>query len=489
MNNLFSRRNLLRGAGVALALPWMESLMPRVAGAATGIAPVRYMPIFLPNGAPELWLPNGGGSGAAWNLGSVLSPFLPLKAKVNVLGGMENGTAFNADGAAKVEPSHGRQPGGWLTCVDAATIRSQLKVAEANGISVDQIMAEHTVFKGKTPLASMQVGLSTVYSYCDGQQCSNSRSVSWKTMTQPMYKMVDPLQVFNAIVGAARPGGMGTGAPGTPDPNAASRIARKKSVLDSVIANASATRGRLSVGDQARMDEFLTSVRDVEMSATAVSMGMGGVAASCTIGAKPTMATVTPDGIRQTTATYNKGTHADAMNALILMALQCDVTRIITYMLEDERSEFTYDHVGKRTFTNMGSTPTAGTCPEYHTGCQHGSQDDFAAVTMWNAQKVADLCTKMDAVMEANGKSILDNSVVFFAGAMHGSDHACDRIPTALIGGGGGKLKGDQFLALGKRPMRDLHFTVMNSVFGMDQTNFGQNLTGAPIAVINQILA
>jgi hypothetical protein len=489
MNNVFSRRNLLRGAGVALALPWMESLMPRVAGAATGTAPVRYMPIFLPNGAAELWIPNGGGSGAAWNLGSVLSPFLPLKAKVNVLGGMENGSAFNANGSPSVEPSHGRQPGGWLTCVDAATVRSTLKVAEANGVSLDQIMASHAVFAGKTPLASMQVGLSTVYSYCDGQQCSNSRSVSWKTMTQPMYKMVDPLQVFNTITGVASPGGMGTGTPSAPDPNAASRIARKKSVLDSVIENATSTRARLSVGDQARMDEFLTSVRDVEMTATAVSMGMGGVAAGCTIGTKPTMATVTPDGIRQTTATYNKGTHADAMNALIVMALQCDVTRIITYMLEDERSEFTYDQVGKRTFTNMGSTPTTGTCPEYHGGCQHGSQDDFAAVTMWNAQKVADLCTKMDAIMEANGKSILDNSVVFFGAAMHGSDHSCDRIPTALIGSGGGKLKGDQFLALNKRPMRDLHFTMMNSVFGMAQTNFGQNLTGAPIAVINELVA
>jgi hypothetical protein len=177
------------------------------------------------------------------------------------------------------------------------------------------------------------------------------------------------------------------------------------------------------------------------------------------------------------------------MNALIVRALQCDVTRIITYMLEDERSEFTYDHVGKRTFTSTGSTPTTGTCPEYHGGCQHGSQDDFAAVTMWNAGKVADLCRKMDAIVEANGKSILDNSVVFFGGAMHGSNHSCDHLPTALIGGGGGKLKQDQHVVLNNRPLRDLHFTVMNSVLGMAQTDFGHNLTGAPITVINEIVA
>ena len=98
----------------------------------------------------------------------------------------------------------------------------------------------------------------------------------------------------------------------------------------------------------------------------------------------PTMATVLPDAPRQNTATYNKGDHADVMNDLLAMAFQCDVTRVITHMLEDERSEFTYDHVTKRTFTEAGSVETSGTCPEYHGGGQHGSQDDFATITWWN---------------------------------------------------------------------------------------------------------
>ena len=476
---------MLRGASVALALPWMESLMPKVAGAATGTAPIRYMPIFLPNGASDNF--PSSGSGANWTLSPVLEAFKPLQAKVNAIQNLENGSAFNASGSPSVEPSHGRQPGGWLTCVDAATVRSQLKVAEANGVSLDQIMAAHAVFAGKTPLASMQLGLSTVYSYCDGQQCSNSRSVSWKTMTQPMYKMVDPLTVFNALVAAAPGGGTGTGS--TPDPNAAKRVAMKKSVLDAVLENATNTRARLSVSDQARMDEFLTSMRDVEKLATTVSTGMGGMGAACSTATKPTMATVTPDGIRQTTATYNKGTHADVMNSLIVMAFQCDITRIITYMLEDERSEFTYDHVTKRSWTATGSTQTSGTLPEYHGGCQHGSQDDFATVSWWNAGKVADLCTKLDAIKEANGLSILDNSVIMFGGAMHGSNHSCDHLPTTLIGTGGGKLKGNQNVVLNNRPLRDLHYTIMNSVFGMGVTNFGQNLTGAPISTINELVA
>ena len=486
MNNIFSRRTLLRGAGVALALPWLESLQPRSAIAASGTAPIRYMPIYLPNGAPDFWVPNGTTSN--WTLGSILDPLSALKSKVTILKNLENGSAFNANGGSSVEPSHGRQPGGWLTCVDGYTVKHRLGTTqEANGISVDQIMAMHANFAG-TPLPSMQVGLSTVHSSCDAPcegggscQCSVSRSVSWHTETQPMYKKVDPLTVFNLIAGVAMPGTNN-------DPAAAAkRIALKKSILDGALESATATRARLSVADQARMDEFLDSVRAVELKATMVSEGMGGMA--CTLGTKPTMPTVTEDGIRQTTAKYNKGTHADAMNDLIVMAFQCNVTRIVTYMLEDERSEFVYDHVQKRTFTADTSTMSNGTCPEYHTGGQHGTPDDFASITRWNVSKVADLATKLDAIKEGNGLSILDNTVIFLGACMHGSDHACDRLPALLIGGAGGKLKTNQYISLNKRPLRDLHFTMMNSVFDMKQTNFGANLTGAPISIINEIVA
>ena len=490
MNKFFSRRTLLRGAGVALALPWLESLAPRIAGAATGIAPIRYMPIFLPNGAPETFWPTG--SGTNWALSSVLAPFAELKAKMQVIANLENGSAFNKNNGAPVgidgftvEPSHGRQPGGWLTATDAATVRAAKGVQQANGVSVDQLMAQHALFKGMTALDSMQVGLSTVYSYCDGQECSISRSVSWSSETHPTGKMVDPLTVFNAIVAGVKP----TGSP-TTDMAAMKRLARKKSVLDAALENASATRARLSIADQSRMDEFLSCVRDAEKAATSVSMAMGGVA--CNVGSAPTMKTVTPDGIRQTTANYNKGTHADAMNALVVLALQCDVTRIITYMLEDERSEFVYDHVTKRTFTQTTSTQTSGTCPEYHTGGQHGDANDFAAITWWNMGKVADLCRKMDTIKEANGLSLLDNTVVFLGSAMHGSDHACRSLPTVLIGSGGGKLKQDQYVkfnADAQRPLRDLHFTVMNSVMNMGATDFGHNLTGGKISIINEIVA
>ena len=495
--NRFSRRLVLTGAGVAITLPWLEYTLPKRAEASAGNNPKRYIPIFLPNGASENWKPTSVGVGAAWTMSPVfdttktdtdLGAFsAALKAKLQVLSGFENGSAFNASGSSSVEPSHGRQPGAFLTCVDPGTVRAMLKVAEADAISLDQVMATHAAFKGKTPLASLQVGASTVLSYCDGQPCSNSRSISWSAPTSPMYKEVDPLAVFNKIVGVIKPA-TGMPAPTGPDPEAVKRAARNKSVLDAVLENATRTQAKLGAADKMRLDEFLTSVRSVEMTATGVSAGMGGVA--CSAIPAPTMATVHPDAPKQNTAAYNKGAHASAMNDLIIMAFQCDATRIITHMLEDERSEFTYDHVKMRTFNATGSTVAGGTCPEYHGGGQHGSQDAFASIVRWNSGVVADLATRLDAIKEADGTSILDNTVIFYAGAMHGSDHSCHLLPVSLIGGSALGLKQDQHVDLGNRPLRDLHWTLMQKVFDMsDQATFGQNLTGAPLKLVTEIMA
>jgi Protein of unknown function (DUF1552) len=488
MNRLLSRRTILRGAGVALTLPWLESLAPRTARAAVDVRQ-RFLPIFLPNGASEIWAPATPGVGAAWQLSSVLAPLESLKAKLSVLSHMENGTSFNADRASKVEPSHGRQPAGWLTCTDPAVVGAALGLDEANSTSVDQLVAKFLA--GKTPLESLQVGLSTTSSNCDGNPCSNSRTVSWSAKNKPMYKSVDPLEVFNKLVGVTMPTVPDTG---MVDAEAMKRIALNQSVLDSVIANTNATKSRLGKQDQQRLDDFLDSVRAVEKKATSASSGMGGL--GCTPIAKPVLGDpnkpVSNDNYaKQNSATYNKGTHADIMNDLIVMAFQCDATRVISYMLEDERSEFTYDHVRRRTFTQDTSTETAGNCPEYHGGGQHGTQDDFATITWWNVGKVAALCGKLDQIVEENGKTVLDNTLVMFGGAMHGSDHACKELPLVLIGSGGGVFKTDQHVALGNRWLRDLHHTVMKDMYGMSGAavdGFGAVRADVPRGSISEIL-
>jgi hypothetical protein len=475
-----SRRVLLRGAGVALALPWLESLAPRVAGAQAVGPALRFVPVFLPNGASEVWTPQG--AGGAWSLSSVLAPLQAFKAKMSVLTNLENGSSFNPEAKNySVEPSHGRQPGGWLTCVNSDALKKQMGLkddANYNGPSVDQVMAEHAVFKNKTPVGSLQVGLSTAYSFCDNRICSLSRSVSWRNATTPLYKAVDPLVVFNSISSGIKPSN-------PDDPELKRRVALNKSVLDNVLDNAKETRDLLSVGDQQRMDEFMDSVRAVEVQATGMSGGMGGVA--CAMPTAPSLTGIKEDGIRQTSATYDKGKHASVMNDLIALAFRCDVTRIISYMLEDERSEFVYDNVPKQKFTATSATPGSGVCGQYH-GAQHGTQDEFATITWYNVGLVADLCSKLDAIKEADGRTALDNSVILFGGAMHGSDHSCDRLPTALIGGGGGKLKTDQHVVTNNRPLRHLHYTLMNEVFGMGVTDFGTSAANIPLATLTEIL-
>lgn len=483
MHRTISRRNVLRGAGICLTLPWLESLAPKSAKAQAPATIRRYLAIYLPNGAPEIWRPTQTGAGDAWSLSPVLEPLSALKSKVSVLTNLENGSVFNADGSSSVEPSHGRQPGAWLTCKSPDLERQRLGVGEANGLSVDQILAQHPVFAGKTAIPSLQVGLSTVLSYCDGQPCSNSRSVSWSGPTTPMYKQVDPLEVFNKLVGVITPSDPGSG----PDAATLARFARNRSVLDAVLENAARTQRKLGTADRLRLDEFLTSVREVEKRVTGGSTGVGGLA--CTAIAPPTMTTVRPDAPRQNTETYSKAEHADVMNDLLVMALRCDATRIVTYMLEDERSEFTYDHVQKREFTETGSVLVSGTCPEYHGGGQHGSQNDFASITRWNVEKVAELCSKLDAIVDPDGATVLDNTAILFGGSMHGSNHQCSELPTALIGGGNLGLRQDQHVVFSPRPLRDLHFTLMNDVFGLDEADFGQDLTGRALARVSEILA
>jgi hypothetical protein len=482
MNRLINRRTLLRGAGVALALPWLESLAPKLARGQALAFPKRFIPIFFPNGTAHFWRPANPGIANGWQLSPILQPFEQLKSKVTVLSNVENYSPAQADNP-DVEPSHGRDPGLFLSCVDARLVREQLKSKDANGTTVDQVIAQHANYSSQTALASLQVGLSTIESYCDGQPCSLSRSISWKSPTEPLYKEVDPLKVFDAIVAAS-----GGGGGDAPDPEREKLRLLNKSVLDAVLENANRTKALLGKGDQTRMDQFLTSVRETEKAATAVSGGMQMAGTMCNTIDAPTLKA--SYGMANAAGGYNKGAHVDVMNELLVMALACDATRIISYMLEDERSEFVYDHVPRRAFTANGSGAGSGTCGNYH-GSQHGgdSNNDFATINWWQSSKVAELCSKMNAITEGEG-TLLDNSLVFYASCMHGGNHHTDDLPVALIGGGGGVFKTDQHVLFAQElPLRDLYFTIMNSYFELGVASFGVSTKGAQNQLVTEILA
>ncbi|HXK18606.1 MAG TPA: DUF1552 domain-containing protein, partial [Polyangiaceae bacterium] len=406
VGSAISRRHVLTGAGVALTLPWLESLAPRRAEAQSAKAPLRFLPIYLPNGAPEFWTPTDTGSGSAWQISSVLSPLATHKSRLIVLSGLENGSVFNADGSAIVEPPHSRQAGAWLTCQDAVALRQQLNVADANGISADQLMAADAAVTGAAPLPSLQVGLSTTQSSCDGQPCSLSRSVSWKSQTEPLYKLINPTQAFDTLVGAI-PGPSAIDAANV----AKARREAQKSVLDAVLESAQVIQPKLSQRDVQRMDEFLQSVREVEKK---IDTNLPGLA-NCAGKPPPNFIAVGPGTeFRNNSGPYNKGIHADLMRDVIVLAFQCQLTHIVSYMLEDENSEFVYDNVRVDKFSADGAL-TTGVCGSY-AGAQHGDQNEYASITRWNVQKVADLCDALARTPDSDGRTLLDNTVVFLGG-------------------------------------------------------------------------
>jgi hypothetical protein len=468
----WNRRALLRGAGVVIALPWLESLAPRSAHGQAAPSPKRFLPISFPCGAPELWFPLAA-SRSDWKLSSVLEPFAPLKQQLIVLDNVENASPFNVDANPSVEPSHGRLSGGFLTCVDAQQVRRRLDPlfsgtpAEVNGISVDQLLAQARPLE--TALPSLQVGLSTTDSYCDGQPCSLSRSISWFSETKPLYKLIDPQALFDQLFAA----------PLSPRP-VEHRV--DQSVLDAVLDSSRALDGKLSAVDRAILDQYLTSIRETERRIVNQS--------ACSAPPRPTLSAHV--GLINGQDGYDRGQHADLMTELIALAFQCDATRVISFMLDDERSEFVYDHLQERVFGAEQSTPGPGVlCRDVHGAGQSGPLNNptWCTINWWYASKVSELCQKLASFREGDG-SMLDNTVVFYGSCMHGSNHSAARLPLLLIGGGS-MLKTNQYLSFPSAAplaLRDVYFTLLTRAFGLDIQTFGDNLTGAPPRVVADML-
>jgi hypothetical protein len=275
---------------------------------------------------------------------------------------------------------------------------------------------------------------------------------------------------------------VGASANGAPGVDVQRMRALNQSVLDYVHESATAMSPRLGMADRAKVDEFLTAVRGVEQRVIA------GSGPACQTIERPTLQA--EHGINANVpGGYDKAAHVDLMNDLIVMAFQCDTTRIVTELLENERSEFLYNFVPQRTFAGGTSTEIDAVCGNYH-GASAGLPQEFATIIRWEASKVAELCARLDRIEDAPGLSILDNSVVYFASCMEGPSHSCRNLPIVLIGGLGGVLKADQHVIFeNDRPLRDLYFTLMNQGFELGVTDFGSNLLNQPLTTLSEILA
>lgn len=498
-----SRRAVLRGAGVALSLPWLEALAPRRAFAAD-LAPRRFLLCAFPNGAPHDWWDGAPAfgqthTGAAFRLPSVLTPFAPLKSKLLMVSRLGNYT-WNRGGARPeptVEPSHARCMAAFTTCVDTDEVlrRANLPLDSGvrNGVSVDQLFAAQ--WAQATPLASLQTGLGVKPGMFDGRSYAYNQVLSWRTPTEPLKRQVNPRAIFDALVGASTAGS---------DAARRALAEKEKSVLDAVRTETLRLKARVSRNDQVVLEQYLDSVRALEQRATALSTVM------CQTPARPDAVPEPPGparGLSHGQDGYDHEVHADVMNELITLAFQCDRTRVVTHLLDDSRSEFEYRHIPRADRDRVGLAYRATDTLHFH-GDQHGSgalgdrvvdgrypvltpsNRGYAAINAWLCRKVAELALRLDGIREGDG-SVLDHTVLVFGSEMRTHDHDAFDLPL-LLAGGTGLLAHDAHMALAPlgqdRQLRDLWFTLLRRWGGTTTASFGEDVRGVANAELTGLL-
>lgn len=399
-----SRRDALRGLGIALTLPWLESLIPTVARASSAIAapPRRMAFIFVPNGVhlPN-WTPASEGFG--FQLPPILEPLANVQEELLVLSGLthDKGRA-NGDGPG----DHARSASVFLTGAqprktDGSNIRS--------GISVDQAAAQRIGSLTKFP--SLELGCEPGRSAggCDsGYSCAYSSNISWAGESSPLGKETNPRAVFERLFSVS--GGQ------TSDKHAARRQALKKSVLDFISEDARRLQGKLAASDNRKLDEYLTGVREVERRIELAERESSGIKA------------VDYDVPAGKPREY--GDHIRLLCDMMVLAFQTDSTRVASFMFADAGSNRSYRQID---------------VPDGHHDLSHHRSDPkklekISKINRFHVTQFAYLLEKMKAVPEGDG-SLLDNCMVCYgSGISDGNRHNNEDLPILLAGRGGGTI-------------------------------------------------
>ena len=254
------------------------------------------------------------------------------------------------------------------------------------------------------------------------------------------------------------------------------------------MSHAATVQAKLGRSDRARLDQFLTSVRELE-----ADIQQGAIAPSCSV----PMRSADSYAVGKVPPNYNRDVHANQMIDLVAMAIQCDLTRVVTFALDDARSDFVYDFLYVRDFTPYGSMPTTMKDSGAHGISSAGDNNDgYATLNYWFVYKLSRLCQKLAAFTENGASSILDQSVVWFGSEMHGGNHDGLDLPVLYVGSGGGRLTTDQNLDLADgtapMPLANVYLTFIRGVFDLPVTQFGTPVgshVGEGMAVVPRLLA
>jgi hypothetical protein len=436
-----SRRTVLRGLGTAIALPWLETFAPR---SVRGAEPApgqpggrinRMVVVYVPNGIHMAgWTPTLAGDDFV--LPYILEPLAPFQNRLNVVSGLAADKArAHGDGGG----DHARSLAAFLTgCQPKKTRGADIRA----GVSVDQLAAER--IGEQTRFASLELGCERgpQNGGCDtGYSCAYVHNISWRAESSPMPKEVDPRLVFERLFGDNTPEGR---------VHRAKRSLYQRSILDSVAENARDVRRQLGIHDGRKLDEYLTCVREIERRIVR--------AESLTNDFQP--AYEKPTGIPPEFAD-----HVRLMCDLTVLALQGDLTRVVTFVVADEGSN--------RPYPNLG-------VPEGHHNISHHQGDEekqkkIAEINRFHATQFAYLLQRMAAVGEGP-QTLLDNSMVLYgSGISDGNRHNHDDLPIVLAGGGAGTIRTGRHVRYNREtPLTNLYLAMLDRL-GAPTDRFGDS--------------
>lgn len=420
----FARRTMLRGLGISVALPWMESLpvwgddaKPKQSGSE---APTRMAILFSGCGyhKNEWW---AKGEGADMELGKVLHPLNDFRDRMVFIRGLYNAEALKGN-------IHSSQTGNLLSGAPLApggTIRS--------GTSVDQLVAQHV--GRQTKLSSLVLGCEKANpSVHKNYSMLYSSHISWSSPTTPTPLEVYPALAFDSLFKDTAQKG-------------------DKSVLDAVLEDARDFRREISTLDQQKLDEYLNSVREVEQR-----IDQAGIRGELQ-GWRPTL---TEPNIPRPKDGYPQDIveHMRLMCDILLLAFQTDTTRVCTLKLNNDHGTLRFPHLGVDYMI--------------HHLLSHNDTDDWLKVNQFFLEQVAYLARKMDAVQEGD-RTLLDNSMLMLCSSMLNGHHDANQLPVVMVGGGGGRIKGGQNLDYMDKPDRQmcrLYLSMMDKM-GVNPDAFG----------------
>ena len=426
----------LRGPGVAVTLPLLESVGWASNAAATDI-PQRMAFLYIPNGVRvDTWMPQQQGDG--YQLGSALESLAPHQQKLSFVTGLAHRNGFaGPDGAG----DHARATATFLTAT------RPLKTSGANikaGISADQLAAQQ--LGDRTRFRSLELSCDGVRKSgnCDsGYSCAYQFNLAWRTAQQPATPESNPRLVFERLFGR------GTGTERRAAWQAQQQA--RRSILDFVLEETRSFRGGLAHADRHKLDEYLTGIRDIEARLARFEQAGPPDAPDVELPEKQ-------PGV------YSE--HIRLMGDMLAIAFQTDSTRVATFLLAHDGSNRSFPEIG------VGEGQHA---LSHHQDDQE-KIDKIGKIDRFYAEQFAYLLGRLDAISQPDGRSLLDHSTIVYAGGLSdGNRHRHDNLPVAIAGSAGGRLKTGQLFSLSdEQPMANLLLTMLDT-FGVKAESFGDS--------------